>query len=134
MAVRGLGGTPDDVAWFRGPIERTVNRQDQELIEESLAGSTEAFGQLVTRYQDRLYHTLVRMLASAEDAQDVAQDAFVLAFRKLGTFRGDSAFYSWLFRIAYNAAISHKRWVKYRRTHCALAFLGKLLIKDGQAV
>lgn len=109
MAVRGLGGTPDDVAWFRGPIERTVNRQDQELIEESLAGSTEAFGQLVTRYQDRLYHTLVRMLASAEDAQDVAQDAFVLAFRKLGTFRGDSAFYSWLFRIAYNAAISHKR-------------------------
>ena len=61
------------------------------------------------RYQDRLYATLVHLLGSLDDARDVTQDAFVLAFEKLGTFRGDSAFYSWLFRIAYNAAMTRKR-------------------------
>jgi RNA polymerase sigma-70 factor (ECF subfamily) len=69
----------------------------------------DAFGSLVLRYQDRLYATLAHLLGSLEDARDVTQDAFVLAFEKLGTFRGDSAFYSWLFRIAYNAAMSRKR-------------------------
>lgn len=82
---------------------------DQELIESSLSGSSEAFGALVRRYQHRLYHSLVHMLGSSEDAQDVAQDAFVQAFQKLGTFRGQSGFYSWLYRIAMNTAISSRR-------------------------
>jgi RNA polymerase sigma-70 factor (ECF subfamily) len=86
-----------------------VSTDDQHLIQECLAGRTEAFGRLVLRYQDRLYNTLVNVLGSADDARDVAQDAFVHAFTKLGTFRGHSAFYSWLFRIAMNAAISQKR-------------------------
>jgi RNA polymerase sigma-70 factor (ECF subfamily) len=86
-----------------------VTNDDQQLIDECLSGQTEAFGQLVVRYQDRLYHTLVSVTGSAEDARDVAQDAFVQAFHKLSTFRGQSAFYSWLFRIAMNAAISRKR-------------------------
>ncbi|MGH7199490.1 MAG: sigma-70 family RNA polymerase sigma factor [Planctomycetaceae bacterium] len=86
-----------------------VNTDDQQLIEASLAGRTEAFGSLVVRYQDRLYNSLVSMLGSPEEARDVAQDAFVKAFQKLGSFRGDSAFYSWLFRIAMNAAVSRKR-------------------------
>lgn len=82
---------------------------DQQLIRESLDGRTEAFGQLVERYQDRLFNTLTRVLGSAEDAQDAAQDAFVQAFQKLNTFQGNAAFYSWLFRIALNSAISQKR-------------------------
>lgn len=82
---------------------------DQHLIDQCLAGQTDAFGQLVERYQHRLYGSLVHVLGSADDAQDVAQDAFVHAFEKLGTFRGQSAFYSWLFRIALNAAVSTKR-------------------------
>ncbi|MEX0701423.1 MAG: sigma-70 family RNA polymerase sigma factor [Planctomycetales bacterium] len=82
---------------------------DQQLIQDCLSGETEAFGRLVVRYQDRLYNTLLGVLCSPEDARDVAQDAFVQAFHKLGTFRGRSAFYSWLFRIAMNAAISRKR-------------------------
>ncbi len=82
---------------------------DQQLIDQCLAGRTEAFGELVERHQDRLYGTLVTMLKSPDDARDVAQDAFVLAFRRLGSFRQESAFYSWLFRIAHNAAISHHR-------------------------
>ncbi len=86
-----------------------VTSDDRQLIEQCLAGRTEAFGHLVLRYQDRLYGALCRMLGSADDARDVAQDAFVLAFQKLDTFKGESAFYSWLFRIAMNAAISHRR-------------------------
>jgi len=91
-----------------------VTPDDQSLIDACLAGQTEAFGELVERYQDRVLHALTRMLGSYEDARDVAQDAFVQAFRKLDTFRGESAFYSWLFRIAANKAISHMRKRKHR--------------------
>ncbi len=91
---------------------------DQQLIDETLQGRTESFGQLVLRYQNRLYNTLVGVLGSNDDALDIAQEAFVLAFSKLGTFRGQSAFYSWLFRIAMNAAISLKR--KERRTPASI--------------
>ncbi|NOX55733.1 MAG: sigma-70 family RNA polymerase sigma factor, partial [Planctomycetes bacterium] len=83
--------------------------EDRELIEACLSGQTEAFGKLVARYQNRLYHTLRCMLGSREDAKDVAQETFVLAFRKLHQFRHDSAFYSWLFRIAMNTAASFRR-------------------------
>lgn len=95
-----------------------VNTEDQELIDECLAGQTEAFGQLVVRHQDRLYNTLVNVLGSADEARDVAQEAFVHAFQKLATFRGQAAFYSWLFRIALNAAISRKR--KNRRMSASI--------------
>lgn len=82
---------------------------DQELIEGCLAGKTEAFGLLVERYQHRLYGSLVHVTGSSEQARDIAQDAFVHAFEKLSTFRGQSQFYSWLFRIALNAAVSARR-------------------------
>jgi RNA polymerase sigma-70 factor (ECF subfamily) len=82
---------------------------DQTLIENCLAGRREAFGLLVDRYQNRLFHSLMHLLGSTEDAQDAAQDAFVQAFEKLASFRGQSQFYSWLFRIAFNTAVSAKR-------------------------
>ena len=91
-----------------------MNKDDDELITDCLNGQTSAFGLLVARYQNRLFNTLVNVLGSAEDARDVAQDAFIHAFQKLHTFHGRSAFYSWLFRIALNSAISQKR--KQRRT------------------
>lgn len=84
-------------------------KPDSELITECLQGRTDAFGQIVTRYQERLFGTLVTMLGSAEDARDVAQDAFVQAYQKLESFRGQSAFYSWLFRIALNSSVDHHR-------------------------
>lgn len=82
---------------------------DQSLIDQTLAGRREAFGQLVERYQHRLYHGLLHALGNPEDAQDVAQEAFVNAFEKLSSFKGQAAFFSWLFRIALNAGISSKR-------------------------
>ena len=86
-----------------------MSKPDQQLIAECLAGQTHAFGDLVLRYQNRLFNTLITVLGSADDARDVAQEAFVHAFQKLHTFRGRSAFYSWLFRIALNSAVSQKR-------------------------
>lgn len=82
---------------------------DAQLIDATLEGQSAAFGQLVTKYQDRLYHMLTHLLGSPEDAQDVAQDAFVQAFVKLDSFRGKSAFYTWLYRIAFNTAMSRRR-------------------------
>ncbi|WP_240928214.1 RNA polymerase sigma factor [Thalassoroseus pseudoceratinae] len=95
-----------------------VNADDQRLITECLNGRTEAFGDLVLRHQNRLHNTLAKMLGSTEDARDISQEAFVLAFTKLDTFRGESAFYSWLFRIAYNVLVSRKR--KKRRATTSL--------------
>lgn len=89
--------------------EPHAERSDPELIAAALARDTAAFGELVSRYQNRLYGALVHMTGSAEDAKDVAQEAFVLAFQKLATFRGDSQFYSWLFRIAMNASVNFRR-------------------------
>ncbi len=82
---------------------------DAQLIEETLAGHSVAFGRLVQKYQDRLYNTVVHVVGNAEDAKDVVQDAFVQAFVKLDTFKGSSAFYTWLYRIAINVAISRRR-------------------------
>ncbi len=82
---------------------------DVQLIEATLAGDSAAFGRLVTKYQDRLYNTLVHVVGCADEARDVAQDAFVQAFVKLETFKRGSAFYTWLYRIAFNQAVSRRR-------------------------
>lgn len=86
-----------------------MTSDDSRLIEATLTGNRDAFGELVLKYQDRLYGTLVHLLGSADDARDVGQDAFLLAYQKLRSFRQESSFYSWLFRIAYHAAISSRR-------------------------
>jgi RNA polymerase sigma-70 factor (ECF subfamily) len=86
-----------------------VSADDQRLIAECLQGRSAAFGELVRRYQDRLYNTVYRLIGNAEDAQDVVQEAFIHAYQSLGRFKGDSLFFTWLYRIAVNAAISLKR-------------------------
>jgi RNA polymerase sigma-70 factor (ECF subfamily) len=86
-----------------------VSADDHRLIAESLEGDTAAFGELVRRYQDRLYNTVYRLVDNADDALDVVQEAFLNAFQSLGAFKGDSLFFTWLYRIAVNTAISQKR-------------------------
>jgi RNA polymerase sigma-70 factor (ECF subfamily) len=82
---------------------------DAQLVAATLAGDKSAYGRLVERYQDRLTNAVTRFLGSREDARDVVQDAFVQAYLKLDSFRGASAFYTWLYRIAFNLAMSHAR-------------------------
>jgi RNA polymerase sigma-70 factor (ECF subfamily) len=82
---------------------------DAELIDRALGGDATAFGHLVTKYQDRLYNTLVHVVHCHETARDIAQDALVQAYVKLETFQRSSAFYTWLYRIAFNLAVSRGR-------------------------
>ena len=86
-----------------------MNPDDRRLISESLAGRTASFGVLVLRYQDRLYHVANRILDNPDDALDVVQDTFVNAYLSLASFKGDAEFFTWLYRIAFNTAISAKR-------------------------
>jgi RNA polymerase sigma-70 factor (ECF subfamily) len=87
----------------------TGSQDDHTLVAACRAGHTESFGELVRRYQDRLYPTVVRLIGSPEDAQDILQDAFVRAFEKLDQFHGESSFYTWVYRIAVNLALSGRR-------------------------
>jgi RNA polymerase sigma-70 factor, ECF subfamily len=86
-----------------------VSADDHRLIAECLQGDTAAYGVLVRRYQDRLYNTVYRLVGNAEDAYDVVQEAFLNAYQSLDSFKGDSLFFTWLYRIAVNTAISLKR-------------------------
>ena len=80
-----------------------------ELIEASLAGDSAAFGDLVRRYQDRLYSAVVHIVGCRSQAEDVVQDSFVQAYVKLSTFKHNSKFYTWLYRIAFNVSGCHLR-------------------------
>ena len=90
------------------PPDETVT-DDGRLVQAALGGDKDAFGNLVERYQDRVFNTLVRVLGSRDDAREIVQDAFVQAFVKLDSFRGEAKFYTWLYRIAMNLALSHRR-------------------------
>lgn len=95
---------------------RPVSFEDAQLIEKVKAGQTEAFGELVRKYEDRVFNTCWRICGHLEDARDLTQEAFLKAFEGLATFRRRSGFYTWVFRIAVNLALSHRRSAKRRRT------------------
>ncbi|MCO6456965.1 MAG: sigma-70 family RNA polymerase sigma factor [Pirellulaceae bacterium] len=82
---------------------------DARQIEAACEGDARAFELLVRKYQGRLFNTMLHVTGSHEEAEDVVQDAFIQAFVKLDTFRRESAFYTWLYRIGFNVAISRKR-------------------------
>ena len=84
-------------------------REDQYYIEEVLNGHTNAYRLLVEKHQDFVYTIVKRIVGKAEEAEEVAQDVFVKAFQKLPDFRGTAKFSTWLYRIAYNSAISQTR-------------------------
>src|SRR5512145_1734730 len=80
---------------------------DQQLVERVQRGDKRAFDLLVLKYQHKILGLIVRFVHDPQEAQDVAQEAFIKAYRALTNFRGDSAFYTWLYRIAVNTAKNH---------------------------
>lgn len=82
---------------------------DQYYISRVLSGETSAFSYLVERYQDMVYGLALKMLHNAEDAEELAQDSFVKAYRSLASYRQKSKFSTWLYRITYNGCISLMR-------------------------
>ncbi|MEW5756943.1 MAG: RNA polymerase sigma factor RpoE [Pseudomonadota bacterium] len=80
---------------------------DRELVERVQKGDKKAFDLLVVKYQYKIIKLVSRYIHEPSEAQDVAQDAFIKAYRALPSFRGESAFYTWLYRIATNTAKNH---------------------------
>ena len=89
---------------------RPVNPEraiDQKLVEKAQKGDKKAFGMLVEKYQRRLNRLLSRMVRDQSEIEDIVQDSFIKAYRAIHNFRGDSAFYTWLYRIGINTAKNH---------------------------
>ena len=82
----------------------TARETDQQLVVRAQRGDSRAFDLLVLKYQGRIATLVARFVADAAEVEDVTQEAFIKAFRALPKFRGESAFYTWLYRIASNAA------------------------------
>ena len=83
--------------------------QEDEIIRRVRAGDTDAFGLLVDEYQKNVYNLALRMTGSPEDAQDMSQEAFIKAYNSLSSFRGDSKFSVWLYRIVSNVCLDFLR-------------------------
>jgi len=84
-----------------------VKNTDQQLVDRVFKGDKHAFDLLVLRYQHRILGLIGRFIRDPAEVEDVAQEAFIKAYRALPKFRGDSAFYTWLYRIAINTAKNH---------------------------
>lgn len=80
---------------------------DQALVERVQKGDKRAFDLLVRKYQHKIISLVTRYVSDWSEAQDVAQEAFIRAYRAIGAFRGDSAFYTWIYKIAINTAKNH---------------------------
>ncbi len=88
---------------------------DLRLVEQVRAGHVAAFDQLVLRYRERVYGVIYNLTSNREDAADLTQDTFIKAFQSIGRFKGHSSFFSWTYRIAINATLSHLRRNRMRR-------------------
>jgi RNA polymerase sigma-70 factor (ECF subfamily) len=100
----GVG--PVQTRGVQGGVSET--KVDQLLVERVQKGDKRAFDLLIQKYQHRIVSLVSRYVSDSSEAQDVAQEAFIKAYRAIGRFRGDSAFYTWLYRIAINTA---KNWI-----------------------
>lgn len=83
--------------------------QESQLIDLAAKGDHAAFTSLVELHQDRLFASMLQVTGSPDEAEEVVQEAFIRAFVKLETFQGQSQFFTWIYRIAFNAALSRKR-------------------------
>lgn len=94
---------------------------DQQLVERAQSGDKHAFELLVIKYQRRLGRLMLRFVRNSAEAEDVTQEAFIKAYRALPSFRGDSAFYTWLYRIGINTAKNYMAALR-RRAPTSTAF------------
>jgi RNA polymerase sigma-70 factor (ECF subfamily) len=85
----------------------TTEQTDEQLVARVQQGDKRAFEVLVRKYQHRIYSLVSRFVRDPDEVHDVVQEAFIKAYRALGAFRGESAFYTWLYRIAINTAKNH---------------------------
>lgn len=113
------GVKTDDVQFFLdGSIADVAKANDIQLARSASHGDMGAFEELYKRHHRRVYSVCLRMLQNTSEAEDLTQDVFIQLYRKIGSFRGDSAFTTWLHRMTVNQVLMHfrKRTVKFEKT------------------
>src|SRR6266508_3663112 len=108
-------------------LEKTLPRHpppsdaadERKMVKRAKAGDIEAYDELVRLYQERIYATIYHMTANHEDANDLTQETFIKAFQALQSFKGDSSFFTWVYRIAVNKTINFLKQRK-NKTHMSL--------------
>jgi RNA polymerase sigma-70 factor (ECF subfamily) len=94
--------------------------EDADLVKASQNGTLAAFDELIQRYQQRVYATVYHMTSSHEDADDLTQESFIKAYNALKRFKGESSFYTWIYRIAVNRTINFLKQRKRKSYHMSL--------------
>src|SRR6266702_93594 len=101
------------------PTPTPVPAEDIVLVQRSQQGDMTAYDELIRRYQERVYATIYHMTSNHEDANDLAQETFIKGHQALKSFKGDSSFYTWVYRIAVNKTINFLKQRK-NKTHLSL--------------
>ncbi len=117
------------MATVRSAASEASREEDMEMLRAVNGGDATAYRGLVEKYQQRVYSMAYGVLRNREDARDVTQDAFVKAYKNLHSFRLESSFYTWLYRIAMNLAIDLTRKRKRRQTS---SFDEQIATRDGE--
>src|SRR5947207_3349143 len=117
IPVTPLEAVPDVIASPReAKMVATVEpNEEQALVQRAQKGDMGAYDDLVRRYQERIYATVYHMTSNHEDANDLTQETFIKAYRALKSFKGDSSFYTWVYRIAVNKTINFLKQRKNRQ-------------------
>jgi len=89
--------------------------EDLAIVERVQAGEVAAYDYLIRKYRERLYSVIYNLTANREDAADLAQEAFIKAFRSIHSFKGRSSFFTWIYRIAVNTTLTHLKRTRMRR-------------------
>lgn len=105
-------------AYESAPLPAPVD--DRSLVRQAQEGRLSAFDELIRRYQERVYATIYHMTSNHEDANDLTQETFVKAYKALGSFKGDSGFFTWVYRIAVNKTINFLKQRKNRHNGYSL--------------
>lgn len=113
MEIEMVSQRNDAITSILCVTEGSAEFDEEQLVAEAQRGSVEAFQQLVSFYESRIFRLAERIVHSREDAEEVTQDAFVQAYKNLPHFRGDSRFYTWLARITINEGLMKKRHQRF---------------------
>jgi len=120
------------VVQANGPVPVTERQADQALVVRAQRGETGAFDLLVRKYQHKVAKLIGRYVRDRTEVEDVAQEAFIRAYRALGGFRGESAFYTWLYRIAVNTAKNYLESLGRRPPGSDIEVEGAELLSSGE--
>jgi RNA polymerase sigma-70 factor (ECF subfamily) len=107
------------------PAQADVSEAD--LVKRCQGGDSEAFDELVTRYRTRVFGMIYNMVHSEQDAWDLAQDSFLKAWKSIGRFRGQSSFYTWIYRIVMNVTID---WLRKKQVKSGAEFDDSIQLKE----